>query len=140
MAKNFRPSNRESVIISKIESSKEFARKKAIAGIRDCKEPLANALATKLIENSLIETTNKNMLEEQIEQCLDKLCSATGFDVDYQISPVRNVVSQPNIVSQYVTAFVIEQLINHKDVIDIFGTDKEIYYTIHKQITKYLPL
>ena len=121
MAKSFRPSNREAIIISKIESSKEFARKKAIAGIKECREPLANALATKLIENSLIETTNKNMLEEQLEQCLDKLCFASAFDMDYQISPVRNVVSQPNIVSQYVTAFVIEQLINHKDIIDIFG-------------------
>lgn len=139
MAKVFRPSTRESSILSKIESSKEFARRHSINQIRDCGEPLANAIATKLIENNLIETTNKNSLEEQINQCLDKLTRAEDFDVDYQIAPLRNLVKQPNIVSLYVTAFVIEQLINHKDVVDIFGSDEEIYSTINTQVKHFIP-
>ena len=139
MAKIFRPSTRESSILSKIESSKEFARRHSINRIRDCSEPLANAIATKLIENNLIETTNKNSLEEQINHCLDTLTRAEDFDVDYQIAPLRNLVKQPNIVSLYVTAFVIEQLINHKDVVDIFGSDEEIYLTINTQVKHFIP-
>jgi len=139
MAKIFRPSTREASIISKIESSKEHARRMAIKGVLDCIDPLSNAIAMKLIENSLVETTSKNSLEEQIKMCLDKLGRADDFDVDYQISPLRNLVPQPHVVSIYVTAFVLEQLINHKDTVDIFGSDEEIYTVINREVNKFLP-
>jgi hypothetical protein len=139
MAKVFRPSSRESIILSKIESSKEYAKRMAINGVRDCMEPLANAIAMKLVENDLVETTNKNSLEAQIHKSLDKLTRAEDFDIDYQIAPFRSLVPNPHIVSIYVTAYVIEKLINHKDVIDIFGSDEDIYFCINQQVTKFLP-
>ena len=139
MGKVFRPSTREASILSKIESSKEHARRVAIAAIQDHVDPLANAIAMKLVDSNLVETTNKNSLEEQIGKCLQKLSRADDFDVDYQIAPLRNIVPQPHVVSLYVTAFVIEKLIAHKDVVDIFGSDEDIYLTIHQQIKKYLP-
>jgi hypothetical protein len=140
MAKVFRTTTRESTILSKIESSKGHARRMAINAVRDCIEPLAGAIAMKLVENNLVETTNKNALEEQISGCLNKLSHADDFDVDYQISPFRNLVPQPHVVSLYVTAFVIEQLIKHKDVVDIFGSDEDIYQSIHRQVKKFLPV
>jgi len=139
MAKIFRPSNRESSILSKIESSKEYAKKQAINSVKKCIEPLSNAIAMKLIENDIIETTNKNGLEEQIKNCLEKLSTSDEFDIDYQIAPMRNIVPNPHIVSIYVTSFVIEKLINHKDIIDIFGSDEDIYYCINQQVIKFLP-
>jgi hypothetical protein len=86
-----------------------------------------------------VETTNKNTLEEQIAKCLETLTHADEFDVDYQIAPLRNLVQQPNIVSLYLTAFVIEKLIDHKCVVDIYGSDADIYMCIHKQVAKLLP-
>jgi len=139
MAKIFRPSSREAKILSKIESSKEYARRKAISAIQDLIEPLSNAIAMKLVENKLVETDNKNSLEEQINNCLDKLSHADDFDVDYQMAPFRHLVPHPHTVSLYLTAFVIEQLINHRDIIDIFGSDEDIYNCINFQITKFLP-
>jgi hypothetical protein len=139
MGKIFRPSTREASILSKIESTKEHMRRLAISKVRDCTESLSNAIAMKLVENDLVETTNKNSLEEQITACLEKLTRADDFDVDYQIAPLRHVVPQPHIVSLYVTAFVIEKLIFHKDVVDIFGSDEEIYLTINQQVKKFLP-
>jgi hypothetical protein len=139
MAKIFRPSNREASILSKIESSKEYAKRRAINSVKECIEPLSNAIAMKLIENNIVETTNKNGLEEQINKCLDKLSHSDEFDIDYQIAPVRNIIPNPHIVSIYVTSFVIEKLINHKDVIDIFGSDEDIYYCINQQVVKFLP-
>jgi len=139
MAKMFRSSTRESSIISKIESSKKYARKQAINSTKESIEPLSNAIAMKLIENDIIETTNKNGLEEQINKCLKKLCNSDEFDIDYQIAPVRNIVPNPHIVSIYVTSFVLEKLINHKDVIDIFGSDEDIYHCINQQVIKFLP-
>ena len=139
MAKIFRPSTHEASILSKIESSKEYAKKQAIHSIKECIEPLSNAIAMKLIENNIIETTNKNELEEQINKCLEKLSHSDEFDIDYQIAPLRNIIPNPHIVSIYVTSFVIEKLINHKDVIDIFGSDEDIYLCINQQVIKFLP-
>lgn len=139
MAKVFRPSNRESNILSKIESSMEYARRKAISAVRDCIEPLSNAIAMKLVESALVETTSKTALEEQIVKCLEQLGRAEDFDIDYQTAPFKQIVPHSHVVSLYVTAFVIEKLINHKSVVDIFGSDSDIYYCINKQIAKYLP-
>ena len=139
MAKIFRPSTREATILSKIESSKEYARRQTIAGIRDCLDPLSNTIAMRLIETHLVETTSKNALEEQIRICLEKLSRAEDFDIDYQTSPFRSLITQPHVVSLYVTAFVIEQLISHRDIVDIFGSDEDIYICINREVRKYLP-
>ena len=139
MSKVFRPSNRESSILSRIESSKEYARRKAISAARDHVESLSNAVATKLVESNLVETTSKNGLEEQIQGCLETMAQADDFDIDYQTSPFRNLVHQPHVVSLYLTAFVLEKVINHKDTVDIYGSDEDIYICIHGQVRKYLP-
>jgi hypothetical protein len=140
MAKVFRTSTREANILSKIESQKEYSRKRAINAIKDCIDPLASAIAMNLIDTNLVETTNKNTLEEQIKKCLEKLGRADEFEIDYQVAPIRNLVPQPHVVSLFVTGFVIEKLIKHKDVVDVFGSDEDIYLSIHKQIKKFLPI
>lgn len=139
MAKRFSTENSgESRLISRIETSKELDRRRAIRAVGDVVEPLSRSIANKLIENEHIETDNKNSLEQQLAHCLDKLNRAEDFDIDFQIAPFRTIVNAPHIVSLYVTAFVIEKLINHKDIVDIYGSDDEIYATIHKQVTRHL--
>jgi hypothetical protein len=139
MAKVFRPSTRESSILSRIESSKEYARRRSLNAIPDCIDALSNAIAMKLVEERLVETTNKNGLEEQVQGCLDKLTRADDFDIDYLIAPYRGLVAHPHIVSIYVTAFVLEKVIDHKDTVDIYGSDEEIYSCINTQVQKHLP-
>jgi hypothetical protein len=138
MAKVFRPSSREARILSRIESSKEYERRKAIESARDFMEPLSNAIAMKLVEENLVETTNKNVLEEQISKCIDRLSRSDEFDIDYKVAPFRHIVPNPNVVSIYITAFVIETLINHKVIVDIYGSDEEIYLCINRQVIKML--
>lgn len=139
MAKIFRPNNKESILLSKIESSKERDRRLSINIAKDHATPLSNSIAMKLVENQYVETTSKNSLEEQLFNKLEEITRADDFDIDYQIAPVRNLVSNPNIVSIYLTAFVLETLINHKDIIDIYGSDEEIYHCINNQTQKFLP-
>jgi hypothetical protein len=31
-------------------------------------------------------------------------------------------------------------MINHKDVVDIYGSDEELYFTINQQVKKFMPL
>lgn len=136
MGKVFRPSNRESSILSKIESQKEQARRRAINYVRDFSDQMANTLASKLIESGLVETTSKNELEAQVLNCLETLAHADDFDIDYATAPIRSLIQQPNIVSLYITAFVLEKLINHKCVVDIYGEDTDIYLCIHEQVVR----
>lgn len=139
MSKIFRPNNKESILLSKIESSKERNRRLSINIVREYGDTLSNAISMKLVENKFIETTSKNSLEEQISYKINELVKADDFDIDYQVAPYRNLISNPNLVSLYLMAFVLETLINHKDVIDIYGSDEEIYHCINKQIMKYMP-
>lgn len=139
MGKVFRPSNRESSLLSKIESSKEHARRRTIAAARDHVDTLGNAITTKLVEKELVETTDKNGLEDQIVKCIDGMSKSDEFDVDYMIAPYRQLVKYPNVVSLYVTAYLLEKLINHKTVVDIYGSDVDIYGCIHEQVVKILP-
>ncbi|MFO7913231.1 MAG: hypothetical protein R6V15_13815 [Desulfotignum sp.] len=135
MAKMFYSGNREAKLLSKIESSKERERIKTISAIRDNTEFFANKVSMKLIEEGLIETVSKSSIENQIVRCLDNLIKSEDFDIDYSVAPFRTLVPNPNIASLYLTAFVVEKLINHKDVVDVFGSDEDIYYCIHKQLT-----
>ncbi len=136
MGKTFRVGDRESKLLSKIESSKERERIQTINSIREKTDIFSNKISMKLIEQGLIETVSKNSIQEQLEKCLSALCNAEDFDIDYQVAPLRGLVSNPNIASLYVAAFVIEKLINHKDVVDIYGSDEEIYFAIKKEITQ----
>lgn len=138
MAKNFRPSSKESQILSRIESSREREKQEMLYLLKEKTETVSNSVAMKLIENDLIETTNKNGLQRQIQLCLEELTKADDFDIDYKIAPVRHIVKNPNFVSLYVTSFIIEDLLNHKDVVDIFGDDPEIYACVNKEIKRHL--
>ena len=93
----------------------------------------------KLVESQLVETTDKNGLEEQIVKCLDDLSRADEFDIDYLIAPYRQLVKHPNVVSIYMTAYLLEKLIDHRTVVDIYGSDNDIYGCIHEQVAKILP-
>ena len=138
MAKIFYTGNREAKLLSKIESSKERERIRTISTIRDNIDALSNKLSMKLIETGLIETVSKSSIEKQIARCFDALCKAEDFDIDYMVAPFRTLISNPNIASLYLTAFIVEKLINHKDVIDVYGSDEDIYYCIQKELANLL--
>ncbi|HKK89790.1 MAG TPA: hypothetical protein VJ936_00165 [Desulfobacteraceae bacterium] len=138
MGKTFHVGNRESKLLSKIESSREKEKRETISAVKEQIDTYSSRLAMKLIENGLIETVSKNSIQEQIKKNLETLCKAEDFEIDYQIAPYRTLVSSPNIVSLYITAFIIEKLVDHRDVVDIFGGDDDIYFCIQKETTRLL--
>ena len=138
MAKMFYTGNRESKLLSKIESSKERERIKTIRTIRDNIDAFSNKVSMRLIEKGLIETVSKSSIENQIARCLDDLVKAEDFDIDYMVAPFRTLISSPNIACLYLTAFIVEKLINHKDVIDIYGSDEDIYFSILKELNRFM--
>jgi hypothetical protein len=140
MARDFRPDARESAVISKLDQDKETQRVNALHLLREHVEALSHKIAIKLIEQRLVETTSKDELEHQIGICLRTLLAAEDFDVQYLTANVRNLVPRPHFVSLYLTAFIVEKLIDHRCVVDIYGTDEEIYRCVNNQITKLVPM
>ena len=136
MARDYRPNIRESNVISRLDSAKEAARAGAINQLYEVGDDLANRIAMRLIEEKLIETKNKKELERQLAGCIKTLVTAEDFDVQYRIAPLRTVVRRPNFISLYLTAFIIETLINHRTIVDIYGTDEEIYKCVDSQVSR----
>jgi len=80
----------------------------------------------KLLEEQLIETKNKKEIERQIlrasRSCLRPMSSRSNTG-----SLHANAGGRPNFISLYVTAFVVEDLINHRSIVDVYGTNEQIY-------------
>jgi len=108
--------------------------------LRQNLDSLSDKIATKLIEERLVDTTSKDDLENQINFALQNLLTAEDFDVQYHIANVRTLVPRPHFISLYVTAYVIEKLIDHRCIVEIYGTDEDIYHCVNKQVSKLIPL
>ncbi|MCX7822488.1 MAG: hypothetical protein N2260_03470 [Syntrophobacterales bacterium] len=140
MAKAFRPSGREMAVISRLDHEKEAMKMKAMRLLKKHLDELSDRITMRLIEVKAIETTSKIELERQINICLQSLLTSEDVDIQYLTAPFRNIVPRPHFVSLYVTAWILENLINHKCVIDIYGTDEEIYRYVNAEISRFIPL
>lgn len=127
-------------MISKLDHQKESQRYHAMNQLRHNIDELADRISTKLIEERLIETTSKAELQGQIQFALQKLLDSEEFEIQYQIANLRTLVPRPNFISLFVTAHVVEKLIDHKYIVDIFGTDEEIYASINRQVSRFIQL
>ena len=140
MARDYRPNVRESAVISKLDHKKEAQRNRALSELRENHETMSDQIAMKLIEDKLVDTTSKSELENQIYHCLEELLSAEEFEINLATANIRTLVPRPHFVSLYLTAYIIEKLIDHKCIVDIYGTDLEIYSSVNKQVLRWVSL
>jgi hypothetical protein len=140
VAREHRPNARESAVISRLDHEKESQRFTAMNLLRQNLESLSDRIATKLIEGRLVDTTSKDDLENQIGFALQNLLTAEEFDIQYHIANVRTLVPRPHFISLYVTAYIIEKLIDHRCIVEIYGTDEDIYHCVNRQVSKIIPL
>lgn len=136
MGGDFHTNYREETLISRLESSRQSAWGRQLHQLSDCADQLAQRLAMKLVESQLLETNSLRDVEEQLAGALGELLHAEDFDIQFAIAQVRNLVARPNRISLYVTAFVIEKLVNHPKVVDVYGTDEEIYNVVNQEVTR----
>jgi len=140
MAREYRPNAKESAVISKLDHAKESQRYNALNLLREHMEDLSSRISTKLIEDRLVETTSKDDLDNQIQIALQRILTAEEFELQFETANLRTLVPRPHFISLYVTAFVIEKLIDHKSVVEIYGTDEDIYRTVNKQVSRIIPI
>jgi hypothetical protein len=104
---------------------------------RDHAELLATRLCQRLIDRNILETTSVESIRTALENQLKSMHLIEEFDLQMKLAPVRTLVQDPNIVSLYLTQYIVEDLIEHRDIQDIFGEDIDIYRAVDS-ITKAL--
>ncbi len=66
---------------------------------------------------------------------MKKLLKTSEFDYKYFIAPIRGLVPRPNPISLYMTQYMLEDVMNDPCVIDVFGTEEEIYKAVNRVIS-----
>lgn len=116
--------------IRAIDRKREQERRKMFRQAKDHAEPLAAKLVQRLLDKEVIEVTSVTNIRNAIEEQLNKLGYLEEFELQMKIAPVRTLVQDPNVVSLYFTQYLVEDLINHPDMNDIFGDDLDVYRAV----------
>jgi len=131
MAKvNISPNRTTDKTIRTIDRKREQERRKMFLRAKDHAEEFAAKLVQRLIDREIVETTSVSALREAFENQLSKLGYLEEFELQMKIAPVRTIAQDPNVVSLYFTQYIVEDLIEHPAIQDIFGDDLDIYRAV----------
>jgi hypothetical protein len=89
-----------------------------------------NKVSQALLLNKIIETENSQAISDLIMRGLNKAYKSNEFDFRYFTAPIRTLVPRPNPYALYLAQYILEVIINDPNVIDVYGTDLEIYTLI----------
>ncbi|MBN2061636.1 MAG: DUF507 family protein [Deltaproteobacteria bacterium] len=92
------------------------------------------ALTQALLMDEIIETENPTIVSDLMLKGLKKLQKTNEFDYKYFTAPIRELVPSPNQISLYMTQYILEVVINAPGIIEIYGTDLDIYKVVNKVI------
>jgi uncharacterized protein DUF507 len=95
-----------------------------------------NELSQVLLMKKVVETDNPAAITASILRGLRKAMNSSEFDLKYFIAPLRELVPRANPYSLYMTQYIMEVLIDDPDVIEIYGTDQEIYKIINEVFSR----
>lgn len=116
--------------IRAIDRKREQERRKMFHQAKENAEALAAKLVQRLIDKEIIETTSVQPIRECFEEQLKQLSYIDDFELQMKVAPVRTLAQDPNIVSLYLTQYIVEDLINHPDIQDVFGDDLDVYLAV----------
>jgi hypothetical protein len=84
----------------------------------------------------IIETDNPTAVSDLLLKGLKQALRTNEFEFKYFIAPIRSVVPRPNPISLYMTQYILEVMIQDPAVIEVYGTDLEIYKVVNDVITR----
>lgn len=94
-----------------------------------------SGLNQELLMQEIVETDNTGAFSELLLKGLKKLLRTNEFDYKYFVAPLRGLVPRANPISLYMTQFILEDVLNDPNVIDVYGTDVEIYKAVNKVVS-----
>jgi len=130
MARHINPSNSTNKTIDAIDRKRERERRFILNKSRENAPELAVRLVQRLIDEHIIETNDVHAIQEGVERQLREPADMDEFEIRLKIADIRTLVQDPNILSLYLTAYIIDDLINHPNIQDIFGDDLDVYNAV----------
>lgn len=130
MARHINPSNSTNKTIDAIDRKRERERHFILNKARENAPELAIRLVQRLIDEHIIETNNVQTIQEGVERQLKEPSDMEEFEIRLKIADIRTLVPDPNILSLYLTAYVIDDLIDHPNIQDVFGDDLDVYNAV----------
>jgi hydroxypyruvate isomerase len=139
MARVFNNNSATDKTIRAIDRKREQERRFMLSKAFKNAEELSTRLVQRLIDKHIIETTSEQALRELFTDQLRNVSNMEDFDIQFKIAPLRNLANDPNFISLFLTQYIIEDLVNHPKVQDVFGDDLEIYQTVDSILGRIRP-
>lgn len=118
--------------IRSIDRKREQERRHMLHEAYQHADELAGKLFQCLLDEHIIETNSDRALKELFATQMKKISEMEEFEVNFKIAPLRGIVNDPNFLSLYFTQYIIEDLLDHPNVQDVFGDDATIYKAVDK--------
>ncbi|AGF78664.1 hypothetical protein UWK_02121 [Desulfocapsa sulfexigens DSM 10523] len=116
--------------IRAIDRKRERERRFILNKARDNAEEFATLVTQRLIDRNVLEINSVQAVRDSFFSQLKSLPEKDEFDIQMKVAPIRTLVPDPNILSLYLTGYVIEDLIDNPAIEDVFGEDLDVYRAI----------
>ncbi len=116
--------------IRAIDRKRERERQFILSKARENADEFASRVTQRLIDRDVLEIISVQAVRDAFLEQLRILPTMEDFDIQLKVAPIRTLIPDPNILSLYLTGYVIEDLINNPAVEDVFGDDIDIYRAI----------
>jgi hypothetical protein len=116
--------------IRAIDRKRERERRFILNKARDNAEEFSTRVTQRLIDRDVLEINSVQAVRDAFVEQLKSLPNMEDFDIQMKVAPIRTLIQDPNILSLYLTGYVIEDLINNPAIEDVFGEDIDIYRAI----------
>ena len=139
MARVFNNNSATDATIRAIDRKREQERRFMLSQAFKNAEEISTRLVQRLIDHHIIETTSEQAMRELFTDQLRTLSNMEEFDIQFKIAPLRKLAADPNFISLFLTQYIIEDLIDHPNVQDVFGDDLDIYRSVDSILNKIRP-
>jgi len=139
MARHMNPSRSTNKTIDAIDRKRDRERRFMLRKARENAQDLAIALVQRLLDEHIIEASSTQAIAESMERQLAALSDMEEFDLQFKIAPLRTLTQDPNFVSLYITQYIIEDLIDHPAIQDVFGDDLDVYRAVDSVLSRIRP-
>jgi len=139
MARVFNNNSATDKTIRAIDRKREQERRFMLSQAFKNADELATRLVQRLIDRHIIETTSEQAMRDLFSEQLRTISHMEEFDIQFKIAPLRNLATDPNFISLYLTQYIIEDLVDHPKAQDVFGDDLDVYLTVDSVLSKIRP-
>ncbi|MFO7785686.1 MAG: DUF507 family protein [Thermodesulfobacteriota bacterium] len=134
--KRFGSGNVQDKIINRLERQEKQEAFQRDRVFRFKLPEIHSRLSQVLLMEKVIETENPSAVSDLLLKGLKQALRSNEFDLKYFVAPIRDLVPRPNLFSLYITQYILEVIMNDPSVIEVYGTDQEIYMTVNRVIAQ----